>query len=338
LVTRTFVALADEKLREIEIYLYEVGEALPAPEPDSGLVPFLLRILGDDVLRVAFGFPKSSSALGELVSSGEAAVQPILGILAQRVNHLLWRFEYTLECIPAEWAARVKSRSEELRTICEPHLLARRPTLYDIAAALRFSKDLKAFSESAPDPTLYAVLRAFDHLASNVPRDQSAEFAGARATALDFLFDYLQDVIEERAIDDSSNAWWAVRIGICDGDARFLSLLPQVATKFSDVRIPPEEVSRLAAVPEIYKPVRTIAYTLSNAQAILEVHRAVEGDLRGKLHQVIHVMVDRLVKTPRSNQLYLASVHHEGLRNYLDFVQDQNLRVNLGSSFPLGSE
>ena len=38
-------------------------------------------------------------------------------------------------------------------------------------------------------------------------------------------------------------------------------------------------------------------------------------------------MLHRLLTTQRDNQLYLASVHYEGLRNYLDYVVDQKLGV-----------
>src|ERR1700676_3408005 len=62
------------------------------------------------------------------------------------------------------------------------------------------------------------------------------------------------------------------------------------------------------------------SYNLSNAQAIVEKDRSMARELKGQLHRVIHAMLDRLLKTPPSKHLYLASVHHEGLRNYQDYV------------------
>ncbi|HYP54548.1 MAG TPA: hypothetical protein VEQ42_13445, partial [Pyrinomonadaceae bacterium] len=276
----------------------------------------------------AFGFPKDaklSAALYDIVASGEPSASPFLGILAQRLNHLLWRFESTLKYIPADWAEQYKARSEALRELCDPHLVAKRPTLRDVSAALRQeSKELRAFTESAPDPTLYAVLRSFDEGDSSLSLGDGGGPQDDREVALDFLSKHVSQLLGGgRVVDDSSNAWWAVRTGLCSGDERFRDLLKGVAHKYYDITVPAEHVSKLGAVPEIYKPIRTSSYTLSNAQAIVERERNLDASLKEQLRQVIYRMLERLLKTPPSKQLYLASVHHEGLSNYLDYVADQ---------------
>jgi hypothetical protein len=84
-------------------------------------------------------------------------------------------------------------------------------------------------------------------------------------------------------------------------------------------------LSRLAAAPEIYMPICTACYTVSNIQAILELKDYGERLKEEVLHQIVLALLDRLLAASRSDQLYLASVHHEGLRNYLDYVRDQQI-------------
>jgi len=351
LITRT-----RQKRQEIEKYLSEIGDLLPEPEPDARLLAYLQSILAEDnpkaeSLRASFGFPKSvekTQPLYDSVSAGEPSMQPLLGIWAQRINQLLWRFEYTLDYIPTDSAKESRVRCGAIRAICEPHLVARQPSLRDVAGALRLSKDLKAFEESAPDPTLYIVLRGFKGMESQPPKGKTPKLDPDSTVVLDFLFSYLDDLLKgKRQIDDSANAWWALRTGIWVGGERFRDFLPSMIEKYDDIIVPGEEVSRLAAVPEIHQPVSTISYTLSNIQAIFEWDRRFDGALKmddsskGRLHEVIGNMEDRLLKTPRSNQLYLASVHHEGLRNYLDYVEDQQLKIvgtDLGNSAGLSDE
>jgi hypothetical protein len=246
------------------------------------------------------------------------------------MNHLLWRLELTLRYIPGDWAKEGRKRAATIRSICDPHLLARQPTLRDIALVFKFSVDQAAFAESATDPTLYSVLRAFEYTRFHLPPDKSSGTQTARHAALEFLHQYLRDLLDATRpliIHDSSNAWWAVRTGFCEGDDRFRTLLPEIAAKYGDVTAPPSSVSRRAAVPEIYKPLRTASYTLSNAQAIVEHGHDLDAALIDEIHRIIHVMLNRLLVERWSKQLYLASVHHEGLRNYLDYVKDQRLEI-----------
>jgi hypothetical protein len=328
--SRSLIRQTEAKMSNIAEYLRKVAEALPAPDFDADLLPYLSPILTgltEDavMLRVAFGFPKSidrSRPLFDLISSGESTAPPFLGILAQRVNTLLWRFNVTLDEIRAAWTKEAKSRSDAIQTICAPYLPAHQPSVRETAAALEFSTELKPFIESAPDPTLYTVLRGFDR------GTEGGHFEKERRTILDFMYRYLSELVEgARKVDDSSNAWWALRTGICAGDDRFGALLPAIAEKYYDIIVPSAEVARLAAAPEIYRGIGTTAYTLSNIQAILEFDGTIEPSLKEKLHQIIHLMLDRLLKTPRSNQLYLASVHYEGLGNYIDYVNQQKLTI-----------
>ncbi|HYU34529.1 MAG TPA: trypsin-like peptidase domain-containing protein [Thermoanaerobaculia bacterium] len=330
-VPLALVTQAKKMKLEIEASLEKIVESMSAPDPDAGLTTYLESLLADDNLRTAFGLPKAAEkarVLFDLVSSAEPSMQPFLGILAQRINHLLWRLEFTLDTIPGEWPEKAKVVSRAVRSICEPYLLARQPTLLDLSAALELEGDLKAFNESAPDPTLYAVLRAFDHAQSHVLPVEHERIERVRTLALDFLANYLESLVAgRRQVDDSSNAWWAVRTGLRAGGARFRDLLPRVAAKFNDVKVPPADVARLAAVPEIYKPISTASYTLSNVQDIFESRLPMDAALVERMHGIITAMAERLLATPPSRQLYLASVHQEGLRNFLDYIEDQKLPV-----------
>ena len=333
------VTQARKRMENIENYLHAICVTLAEPDADdeSPLLSYLRPILLEDTpdattLRAAFGIPTAEGWARQaynVAKTGGDRAAPFLGLLAQRFNHLLWRLEYTLEYIPHDWAKDGRRRAATIRTICDPHLLARQPTLRDMALVFKFSVDQGVFAESAPDPTLYAVLRAFERRKPHVPPDTSAGAQTARDAALDFLHQYLRDLLDATRplIHDSSNAWWAARIGFCADDGRFRDLLSGIATKYGDVTVPPPEVSRRAAVPEIYKPLRTASYTLSNAQAIVEHSHDLDVGLFDQLHRIIHVMLDRLLVERWSKQLYLASVHHEGLRNYLDYVTGQGLSV-----------
>jgi hypothetical protein len=252
-------------------------------------------------------------------------MQPILGVLAQRIDHLLWRYYFTLAEIKETWAQKAHQDSSSLRALCEPMLQFRQPTLLDIAATPMVEERMMAIAEPAPDRVLYGILRAIDHAFHNpLPIEEGLRQELYRR-AYDFLHDYLEGLVEgRREVEDSSNAWWAVRSGLHHGDARFRNLLDGVANKFNDVRIDLGSVSRLTTVPEIVQPLKTVSYTLSNIQAIFEIGVANDA-LRDRLHQIIVVMLSRLLGSPLNKHLYLASVHHEGLRNYLDYVKDQNL-------------
>ncbi len=323
------------KRREIEDYLRKVTELLPTPAPGSRFVNLLKELLNASeapapILRSAFGFPEDPtilSALVTVVSSSEESMLPIQSVLAERLDQLLSRLGFTLPEVEGDWRQAATAKVDSLRTLFERYRRSRAPTLLDLAAALEHQKDLTRFSEPGPDPTLRAVLLALDDEANCRLSVESAVVDAALERALNFLNNYLERLVNGKTgIDDSSNAWWAVRSGIDKNDERFWQLLPDVATQFREIRVPDEKVARLAILPEIYQPIITASYTLSNIQAIFEVHgRRLDRLLKSRLHALIHDMLDRLLREPRSNQLYLASVHQEGLRNYVDYVRMEKL-------------
>jgi hypothetical protein len=322
------------KMNEIQDYLRRIAGLLPTPDPEEGLLSVLRPILttndpDSQSLRAAFGFPKDgnrSASLYELVASAEPSMQPVLGVLSQRVNTLMWRLGYTLIEIKDDWAGRAKQVADDVIDCCDRRLVARQPTLLAFSGSQDLDSHLEAVGEPAPDMALYAALRAIDHAQYHELPIDAGRKESLKRTAFDFLFRGLSELVAGRIqVEDSSNAWWAVRIGICAQDERFLGLLPGVSAKFNQVIISATGISRLAATPEIYMPIRTQCYTLSNIQAILERKEFDDKLNKEILHQIILALLDRLLAAPRFNHLYLASVHHEGLRNYLDYVRDQKV-------------
>jgi hypothetical protein len=337
-VTTASVERSKQKMGEIEIYLSRIAELLPEPDPDVGLLSVLRPILAADgdgprSLRAAFGLPRDfqrSAQLYELIASDEPSMQPVLGVISQRMHMLMWRFGFTVTEIKDQWATRAKQTADAVSALCDQRLLARQPTLLDLSGTTDAASVLKAVGEPAPDLALYAALRAISHAENSDLPVGAPIVEGLRRKATDFLFAYLNDLLDDRRqVEDSSNVWWALRSGLCFRDDRFLGLLTRVSEKFNNVRITLENVSRLLAAPEIYKPIRTACYMLSNIQAIFELHDYIGEPDRQNLHQIILALVDRLLTAARSNQLYLASAHHEGLRNYIDYVRDQKLPLTL---------
>lgn len=155
---------------KIEKYIKRIGGNLPTVKGDEDLLGFLLPILKQDSernksIRVALGFPakiETSRMLSKLISSNEASVRPMTSVWAQRMYQFLWRLESTVREIDASWHEPVLRKIEAAQTLCEPHLLARRPNLPEISGALKFKTNLTVVSESAADATLFAVLRAFE--------------------------------------------------------------------------------------------------------------------------------------------------------------------------------
>jgi predicted NBD/HSP70 family sugar kinase len=324
-----------QKRQDAESYLKEIGDILPEPDPDNGLKGLLESVFSDSPdaarLRVAFGFgTQDLRPVFNLMKEDNPAVQSLWGKWAQRLDQALWRYGHTLDYVDAAWANPFHQRAQEWRTICEPYRPARQPTLDDIAAILSHgSQSMSAFIEYTPDAELYAVMRSFPSPGASAGSDLVGTAEPNSGPALDFILDYLGSLKNgTRSIDDSANAWWAVRIGICRNDDRFREALAFVADKFAEPRVPQEQAAN-NPMPEIYKPVSTVAYTLSNAQAILECGCASNDVTKNRLHEVIAKMRDRLLATPISRNLYLASVHQEGLRNYLDYSQDQKITVGV---------
>jgi hypothetical protein len=245
-VSADSVERSKTRMREIEDYLRRIADLLPAPVPADSLLSVLRPILAEDSegsrsLRTALGFPRDfqrSERLYDLVASDEPSMQPVLNVLAQRVNMLMWRFRDTLEEISDEWARRAEKVANAVIACCEPRLPARQPTLLDFMSSadpdsnVDLDSHLEAVGEPAPDIALYAALRAIDN-AQNPRLPINARLkARLERKALDFLFHRLSELLAgPDQVEDSSNAWWALRTGICARDDRFLGLLTGVAEK-----------------------------------------------------------------------------------------------------------
>jgi AAA ATPase-like protein len=324
---------AETQRARIETYLRRIANFLPATKHDADLLVFISPILTQDKgrnksLRRAFGFPAKvqlSRKLHGLLASPEPSLRPLISVCAQRIYQFAWRLKATVREIDASWREDVMPRIEAAQRICEPHLVAKWPTLLDLSGALKSQSDFTPIIESAADPTLFAVLRAFGYNEEDQPLAvKESELKELQQSALEFLFRYLQDVIEKkRSVDDSSNIWWAVRVGLCEGDERFLKLIDSIAEGFRKTIVPGPQIQTRSVVPEIYKDVRTASYTLSNIQAILEAGVKIDDASLESLKKILQVMINVLVKTPHSTNLYLASAHYEGLRNYVDYSEDQ---------------
>ena len=125
-----------QKISEIEAYLRRIAELLPDPDPDEGILSVLKPILGVDgdgpkSLRVAFGLPRDFQRSGQfydLIASDEACMQPVLGVISQRMYMIMWRFGYTLIAIKDEWAARAKQTADAVSALCDQ--LALGPTAH----------------------------------------------------------------------------------------------------------------------------------------------------------------------------------------------------------------
>ena len=190
-----------EKRDEIASYLRSIADALPVPNGDVQFLGYAEPILCDGgeqfrQLRLAFGFPAESDlprCLYRFASSDSPAVLPFVSVLAQRMNHLFWRFTCTLRDIGREpgqeWAASAKEKAEAIADLCKPHLIADQPTLSVVIAALSHQEKLSEFSESAPDATLYAVLRAIEQERPGdeirIPPEENKR--KALAQAMDFI-------------------------------------------------------------------------------------------------------------------------------------------------------
>ncbi|MCU1254755.1 MAG: hypothetical protein JWM83_1054 [Candidatus Angelobacter sp.] len=330
---------ASDLLTELEVFLKKVARALPSPSADD-LLTLLVPILGDISptgirIRQAFGFPaavSSSRNLLGLLSSNEPSFRPIISICAQRIHQFLWRFKYTVKGIDAEWKEEALSKLAFLSQLCEPYLLNQRPTLVEVSSALQLKSDLKRFSESAADPTLFAVLRAFDYAEAGITVSEQSKME-MKAHALTYINNYLIDVTKgKQRIDDSSNAWWGLRLGLESGDPRFDTLVERLLNILPKPVIPTTEIKNLSLVPEIYTELRTAAYTLASIEAILEAKTSLSKDIRARLTTLIDNSVQRLVTAPVSPNLYLACVHYEGLRSYLDHTEREYLAFKIKGS------
>lgn len=326
-------------LAQLEAYLGKIARAL-APSKNLDLLAYLTPILRDisprsKLLRQAFGFPVSvgfSRNLAGIMLSNEPSSRPIISVFAQRMNQFLWRAEYTFRGIDASWQDEALKKISSISQLCEPYLLTQRPTLLELISVLDLKSDLKRFSESAADPVLFAVLRAFDYEEAQLPIAE-ADKKAMKEKALTFIYEYLVGISERhRAMDDSSNAWWAIRLGLENDDARFGPLVDKFLDLFPKPRVPETEVRSLSLVPDIYTELRTSAYTLVSVEAMLENGSLLDADVRSRLKALIGSVVQRLLKESPSANLYLACVHYEGLRSYLDYVEHEYIASKLNGS------
>ncbi len=255
-------------------------------------------------------------------------MSPFIRVIAQRVNQMIWRFMYTLHWIEDPWAKEALADANQLRVLCDPHLLGRRPTLADLRAFLQSGGELSAFRESAVDTELFAVLRAFQAHDEFTYQEMALPISAVdretlNAAAREYLFKHVSGVVDgTQPIDDSSNVWWAVRAGLADGDQRFRPLVDGLLDRFIRVKSPSLETALRDFVPDIRTELRTMVYTLSNAQAIFEDGIYLSDETARKLDALIGELAGKLVATMSQN-MYLASAHYEALRNYADYIEDR---------------
>ena len=235
--------------------------------------------------------------------------------------------------IDTNWKEETVDKLASISQLCGPYLILERPTLVEVSTALELKSDLKRFSESAADPTLFAALRAFDNtdrplLVSDTERE------GNSHQGLDLYLRFLDRNYRPSSVGSTMvrNAWWALRVGLENGDPRFEPLLDRMLQRFPKVEVPNAEVKSLSVVPDIYIDLRTSAYTLSNIQAILKSQHAVSAETRYRLQALIDATAQRLLRATRSDNLYLACVHYEGLRNYLDYKEHEYITSKIHSS------
>lgn len=339
----TLARKAQAVLVDIESYLKQIAEDLPPVGKGTDLLKYISTILRSNrpqcrALRRAFGFPARLDRAAELLrilKSHEPSLSPLIRMVAQRVYQLVWRFRYTLHSIEAPWRVEALRKTNLLLSLCDPYLLARRPTPADLRAVLKSRGEFGAFRESAVDTSLFAVLRTFEYFREHTEHEEplpmpADERDALKKSALDFLREYISLALRnQERIDDSSNAWWAVRVGIDAGDKRFVPLIAGLLEKFRRIRAPSHEVASRDPLPDIRIELRTAGYTLSNAQAMFENLVEIDEGTSRQLQEMIEQIAAKLVRTPVSLNLYLASVHYEALRNYLDYVQDRFLQTRI---------
>jgi hypothetical protein len=322
------VAAVRERLSALEDQLQRASAAVPAARAGQKTVGYLRALLRDatdtaSLVRAGFGLPIAADAateVADVLALDEPSTQPIINLLAQRLYHVLWRVEVSLRPIEAPWTRTAVAKVRRLAALLQPDVLAQSPTLAHLRSALESGSDLAVFAEPGPDPVLYAVLRALGDAAEAQSVLTGRALEDARQLALDHLHATVERVLQgSQVVDDVSNVWWAARIGICRGDPRFRALLPDLADRLAVAPAPPAAL-RGTAVREIFTADRAQAYTLSNIQAIVEAAPDLDDALLVQLHVLVEDLCQRLLDTPPPEHFYLAAVHFEGLRNYLDYV------------------
>jgi hypothetical protein len=279
------VESAEEIVEELEEYLREISDALPTPSRGSDLASYISSILKSksarySMLRRALGFPSNqqrAKVLVHILKSSEPSLAPFVRLMAQRVYQLTWRFMYTLHWIEKTWKPAALNKARELLALCEPHLLARRPTPADLRPVLDWGIDSGMFRESVVDTQLFAVLRAFEYRnefteEENQPVIPVNELRQLRDKARSFLYNELVRALHNKQkVADSSNLWWALRVGLGEEDERFASLLSDFMGRFHRPIYPTQELASQDFAPDIRSELRTLAYTLSNAGPFMKV-------------------------------------------------------------------
>ncbi len=322
------------RISKIEKYLVEVGGALPAINDDIEFTKYIKGILTSDttknrLVRRAFGLPVEigrSRSLMDIVALRENISAPLISLLAQRIYHFLWRFQFSLDEIDDSHTDKpdLLAKVALLSTICLEYVLAQRPSLLDLDGSIS-----RSIPESAADPSLYTVLRALEY----EREEQKALVISAsqreayRRSALEFIYEWLTQALQDKQkVDDPSNAWWALREGLC-ADSSFVSLVEPTIKKFGAAQAPAAEVIKKSFVPEIYKPDRCAAYIISNIHGIFREGPQLDKNVEKQLDLVLNNMLKTLMASADSKNLYLASVHYEGLSCALSFSPEKQFRT-----------
>lgn len=338
-----------KRVDTIESYLLTVGSALPAVAADVDLPKYIRPMLIKDtkdarLLRQAFGLPLNigrAHSLMATMSLKERIAAPLISMIAQRLYHFIWRFQFTLRELNDlhDNKSELQDKVAKLCTLCLQYALAQRPSLQDLAGSTS-----RPIPESAADPSVYAMLRALEYEREEMQLITTSELDGFRKPALALIHGWLTRVLgDKQKADDYSNAWWALREGLCaDGDS-FSNLVGPVIKKFGIAQPPPSHVINKSFVPEIYDASRCAAYIIANIHAIIREGPPLEEALEKDLDTIVNRMVRVLMEHPDSKNLYLASVYHEGLTHVLSFSAEKQFRrmrregkINLADFKPVG--
>lgn len=312
-------------------YLLSIAKRIPSRPKHDDLAEYLSEIFKmagsrGERLRLALGFPSEQEAAQVanecLINRPPAALAPMLNVLAARLYFFFDRLRYNLLRIRSSEALTQVHRLDAVNLFLWNHGLVRAPKLTDLEGVFSSVHSTTPFTESAADPLLYAVLRAF---AESVPDALTTkQKLQLRNKALRWLYDYLQRICNEGLrVDDYSNAWWAMREGICAGRTEFVGLLAALMAVLRDAGPPRSEILAQSLVPETMIDLKAECYTLSNLQAIRECDVEIPPDICETFDQMVDIKFDSIQGAGLRKNLYLACVQHEAVQNYLDYLSDR---------------